>query len=74
MKKSNLNLIDRSHLKISQLEEIAKEIYSQFRIFLIFDTRSQPERIVSFHSCFYPNVRFVLEKIKKREGITFSPN
>lgn len=67
-------MIDRSHLKISQLDDISKEIYSKYRIFLIFDTRSQPGRVVSFHSCFYPNVRFTLEKIKKKDGIKFSPN
>lgn len=51
-----LNLIDRSHLKVSQLDELAKEIYSKYRVFLIFDTKAQPGRILSMQCCYFPNV------------------
>lgn len=69
-----LNLIDRDHLKLGIKEKIPRYIYSKFRVFLIFDTKAQPDRVVSIQNCFYPNIRFIIERIKKRENIKFAKN
>lgn len=61
MRKSTL--IDRSHLNVGQLDELSKQIYNKYRIFLIFDTKSQPGRIISIYSCYFPNVRYHLLRL-----------
>lgn len=41
-------------------DEITKEVYQKYRLFLIFDIKPNSEKVLANSACFFPNVLFCI--------------